>query len=463
MTSLLLSAWLCGGPAHAEPAELELAYQREFAYLQEERRTLDGRLADLRSEERDRVAGAEAALASLQARLLTLRTQREQLEEQLSAAARDADGLVETGELVESTLFQAQSSLGTSLPEATTTAEQAQALEQAYTEGVAQLQAAGRVEARPGQWFRADGTSVDGTLYAVGNVAAFGVGDASGALVPVGEGRLKLRDDDSAATAHALAEGRLAEELDLFLFEDRKKRVEEAPEKSLWTTLKAGGVVGGVILALGLVAALLAVLRTLSLGLAGRGGAAVAAAVTHLDQGRWATADRLVQTTAGAAPRVMAALLPLGPGSRQRLEDRASEALLLEQPSLDRFGSAILVIAAVAPLLGLLGTVTGMIGTFEIITEFGTGDPRMLSGGISEALVTTQLGLVVAIPTLLVGNLLDRRAEHVLSRLELAALAVINRSEGPPASTEAPDHRVDDAPVALGAHEQAAALGALDG
>ena len=80
-----------------------------------------------------------------------------------------------------------------------------------------------------------------------------------------------------------------------------------------------------------------------------------------------------------------------------------AESALLEEKRLDRFSSAIVVIAAVAPLLGLWGTVTGMISTFEIITEHGTGDPKMLSAGISEALITTQLGLVVAIPMLLLA------------------------------------------------------------
>ena len=83
---------------------------------------------------------------------------------------------------------------------------------------------------------------------------------------------------------------------------------------------------------------------------------------------------------------------------------------------------AILVSAAVAPLLGLLGTVTGMISTFDVITVFGTGDPKLLSGGISEALITTQLGLSVAIPTLLAGNLVSGWAEQIRSGMERAAL-----------------------------------------
>jgi biopolymer transport protein ExbB len=77
-------------------------------------------------------------------------------------------------------------------------------------------------------------------------------------------------------------------------------------------------------------------------------------------------------------------------------------------------------------LLGLLGTVTGMISTFDVITEFGTGDPKLLSGGISIALVTTQLGLAVAIPLLLVGNVLSGWAERIMDDMEKVALRVIN-------------------------------------
>jgi biopolymer transport protein ExbB len=426
--SPLLFALLSTASAQ-EPTELQLAYQREFAYLQEEKRSLDARRRGVAAEEDERTATAENELARLQAKLLGLRTQRELLEDQLSAAVRDADGVSEARELVESTLFQAQSTLGVTLPEGEELSVKAGALQQAYEAGVQRLERAGQLRAEPGRWFRADGSTVQGEVLRWGEVAAFGVGPHSGVLLPVGEGRLQLLDDTSGPVAEAVAAGQAPDTVKLFLFEDASKRVEQAPEKTWMSTLQAGGIVGVVILALGLVAWLLAAVRTATLFVAGRGRDAVTAAIGLLDQHRWGRADEIVQTASGAAPRVMAALLPLGPGSRKRLEDRASEALLLEQPALDRFGGAILVIAAVAPLLGLLGTVTGMIGTFEIITEFGTGDPRMLSGGISEALVTTQLGLIVAIPTLLVGNLLDRYAERVLGQLELAALAVINRSE----------------------------------
>jgi biopolymer transport protein ExbB len=87
---------------------------------------------------------------------------------------------------------------------------------------------------------------------------------------------------------------------------------------------------------------------------------------------------------------------------------------------------AILVLAGVAPLLGLLGTVSGMITTFEVIASFGTGNARAMASGISEALITTQTGLVVAVPGLIIGNLLQRRVEGLKNRMDLFARALEN-------------------------------------
>lgn len=84
------------------------------------------------------------------------------------------------------------------------------------------------------------------------------------------------------------------------------------------------------------------------------------------------------------------------------------------------------MIASMTPLLGLLGTVTGMIETFDMITEFGTGDPKLLSEGISIALVTTELGLIVAIPTLLLGSLLSTWSKNIKNDMEHSALRITN-------------------------------------
>jgi biopolymer transport protein ExbB len=112
--------------------------------------------------------------------------------------------------------------------------------------------------------------------------------------------------------------------------------------------------------------------------------------------------------------------------SKELVEEVMYESMIELQPKMDRLLPFIAVTAATAPLMGLLGTVTGMINTFKLITIFGTGDAKSLSGGISEALVTTEFGLIVAIPSLILHSLLSRRSQGVLASMERLAVAFVN-------------------------------------
>lgn len=89
----------------------------------------------------------------------------------------------------------------------------------------------------------------------------------------------------------------------------------------------------------------------------------------------------------------------------------------------------ILILAAAAPLLGLLGTVTGMISTFDVIAQFGTGNSRALASGISEALITTQSGLVAAVPGLILGGILLRKGEKLKARMELFCICLQEQTD----------------------------------
>ena len=109
----------------------------------------------------------------------------------------------------------------------------------------------------------------------------------------------------------------------------------------------------------------------------------------------------------------------------EALELHLTEAILAEVPKLGRNLTIIKIISVVAPLMGLLGTVTGMINTFQAITLFGTGDPKLMAGGISTALVTTVLGLVVAIPTTLLYAMLNTRSKNIVYILQEQAAGVI--------------------------------------
>jgi biopolymer transport protein ExbB len=150
--------------------------------------------------------------------------------------------------------------------------------------------------------------------------------------------------------------------------------------------------------------------------------------ITTLVAGRKWDECRAICDNQGAKPvaRVLAAGLECCRMGREEMENALQEAILKEVPAMERFLSTLGMLAAIAPLLGLLGTVTGMIDTFHVITLHGTGDPRMMSGGISEALVTTMLGLSVAIPIMLAHTMLNRAVDNHIGQMEEKAVALVN-------------------------------------
>lgn len=125
------------------------------------------------------------------------------------------------------------------------------------------------------------------------------------------------------------------------------------------------------------------------------------------------------------AERVVHAVFKKRNGSAEAMENGLEEAVLQQLPPLERFLQTIKVLATVSPLLGLLGTVSGIIRTFQVITAHGQGDPKLLSAGISEALLTTEVGLLVAIPLLLCHHFLHRRVQTMVLDMEYAGMTLI--------------------------------------
>ena len=331
--------------------------------------------------------------------------------------------------LLESTVQQARDALSVDIAD---DASEAAQLGTVFTVALQGLEQNSTIQNGEGSFFLADGTKVDGQIVRIGQVAAYGQSAANaGPLLPLGEGRLMLRADPAGSDeAQRMVAGERPANLGLYLLESFDKPVTERTERTVRETIDAGGLVAWVIVGLGILAILLSAIRAGLLTMAGRGQSLVDTVAKALSTRRLAEARAAVAPGKTPTARVLRAVLnaPLATNGdpREALQDVAATAILEEQPTIERFGALILVIAAVAPLLGLLGTVTGMIATFEIITEFGTGDPAMLSGGIGEALITTQLGLVVAIPAVLLGNVLKGRQNEVLRRLDHAALSIIN-------------------------------------
>ncbi|MEZ8625208.1 MotA/TolQ/ExbB proton channel family protein [Vibrio splendidus] len=184
-----------------------------------------------------------------------------------------------------------------------------------------------------------------------------------------------------------------------------------ALEPSLTDRLQAGGVVGKVILGLLAIGLIIALVRGISLAIARQ---KIRAQLKNPEQ-------------AGDNPlgRVLAVYNKEQNQTVEALELRLLEAVVDEQTHLEKGLSMLKLLAALAPMLGLLGTVTGMIETFQVITQFGNGDPKVMAGGISMALVTTVLGLVAAMPLLLAHNILSTQSENIRNILEKQGIGLV--------------------------------------
>jgi len=201
------------------------------------------------------------------------------------------------------------------------------------------------------------------------------------------------------------------------------------------TAVREGGILamlyagGPVMLPLGLcalVALLLIGERFVFLQRMGRGRQRLAETVLAAcaDQA-YDRAEDECRKVEGVVGRVLLACLRRRHQGQHAMEDTIQEQLLHEAPKLERFLPGIAVLGAVAPLFGLLGTVTGIIQTFDIITTFGSVQPGAMAGGISEALVTTASGLVVAIPILLLHSMLTGKADRIVSDAEKYAATLM--------------------------------------
>ena len=180
--------------------------------------------------------------------------------------------------------------------------------------------------------------------------------------------------------------------------------------------ISQGGIIGYVIIALGFVAVIVAIVRLL-----------VLVVLNNKINGQVKQPQVIGNNPLG---RILDEYHSHKDRDLETLELKMGEAVMREVPRINRGLAFLKIIAAVAPLLGLLGTVTGMIITFQAIVLFGAGDPKMMAGGISQALVTTVLGLTVAIPTLLLHNLVNTRARHITEVLEQEAVAIVaNQAE----------------------------------
>jgi biopolymer transport protein ExbB len=183
---------------------------------------------------------------------------------------------------------------------------------------------------------------------------------------------------------------------------------------STWERIEQGGIIGRIILGLGVLGLLITLWRATYLSFV---YLSVKSQQRNPEQ---ASSDNplgrvMLRAQAGIDPTSLAS------GEQSDIESlqfKLEEAVLLEVPNLERGHNFIKLLAAISPLMGLLGTVTGMILTFQAISLFGSGDPKLMASGISQALVTTVLGLVVAIPLLFGHSLVSALARTMIQRLD---------------------------------------------
>ena len=252
------------------------------------------------------------------------------------------------------------------------------------------------------------------------------VGTASESLNSVKPSVKPFRDPKHAEAARSLVEGtgdRMP--IDPTLGKAHKTA---AAQSSILDYLRQGGVVMWPIGALGAISLLVALYKWIALSMhrlpSQKKINALLGAVANKDQSAIQNKLKGIKGPTGT-------MLGIGVEHirepRELIEEVMYEQVLSTRLKVQRMLPFIAVTASASPLLGLLGTVTGIIDTFELITAFGTGDVQTLSGGISEALVTTMFGLIVAIPSLLLYAFLSRKARRITDQMEKVALAFANQ------------------------------------
>lgn len=196
---------------------------------------------------------------------------------------------------------------------------------------------------------------------------------------------------------------------------------------SWWDELKAGGALMWPICLLALIALIMAIERFWVLSRESKATKELSDKVTPAIQaGKWEQALAYCRESATCLGQVITTGINHRQEQTEVLESVLEESIQGSLRPLDRNMGALQIIAVVEPLLGLLGTVTGMITTFQMLTIYGSGDPRIMSGGISEALVTTEYGLLISIPIILVHGWFQGRVDRITNTMEEKAMMLVN-------------------------------------
>ncbi|MBV1916010.1 MAG: MotA/TolQ/ExbB proton channel family protein [Pseudomonadales bacterium] len=199
--------------------------------------------------------------------------------------------------------------------------------------------------------------------------------------------------------------------------------------------IQQGGIIGYIVIFIGFIGVLLGVERIISLSV-----------IFYRINQQASQPQTIGNNPLGRIFKAFGAAQqnPADNNSIESLELKLDDLILKEVPAIRRRLSTLKVLAGVAPLLGLLGTVTGMVETFDVITLFGSGDAKLMAGGISQALVTTALGLTVAIPILLLHSIANSRSRHIIECLEEQTAGLLAQYSERRSTTHNSKHNTDD-------------------
>ena len=291
-------------------------------------------------------------------------------------------------------------------------------------------------EVFPGECLDDGGRAHAGRFLVLGPVTYF-VADSNGMAGIVGRrvgslnpSLLASLNKEEASAAKTVADGGEAF-LPVDVSGGDALRVTESHE-SLWAHITSGGWFMLPLAGVGLLGLVLSASRFIALGrIHPPALEALTPIIEKLARQDVAGAQAAATAIGGPVGELLREGIAHHTASTETLEELMHERMLGIVPTLDRHLGMLAVLGSSAPLLGLLGTVTGIMHTFRLITIFGSGDARLLSSGISEALVATQTGLFIAIPILLIHAFLARRVRTILTGLEQVIVAFVNRVKPP--------------------------------
>lgn len=427
-TVLFLSVLLTTDTASAQSG-FEAAFAREISLLRLEKDAFEKQTQKIDDESAAILNTLRGNISRLSAELTALRIENDQEEEAL-ARNRDVEAQTAEGSAFVDNFYSLSKAtldtLGIELPDESASPEEA--IEQTFVAATQRISALSQIRVEEGEFYGADGRQQKSDILWLSRVSATSLDKAHGGmLAPAAHDALKvIKPADPKLLAYT--KGTTSPIVEAILFDPlEKKPTDERMDKDLFQQFQSGGVIMWPILLLGIISLAILVERYFILRRIHTNADRLMKGVGKaIEVQSWDEARALCSRNKGAVAQVLHVILNNRTRSRDQQEELVYESILAQKPRMERFLSVLNIVAAVAPLLGLLGTVTGMIGTFEVITVHGTGDPRMLSGGISEALLTTQLGLIVAIPSLFFHAILSSRVDHIVGDMETNALRLLN-------------------------------------